>query len=118
MSKEDSYKELLEKLIATMERLEKAGTLAKFFENTKEKNILYSEDLPFISEDSGYKEIRDNMYLRIAMCVQRAEEEMGKAKFYMNRTKSLYETYKPNEKNITHPDILKFIKDYEEDNGK
>lgn len=111
-----SDRELFEKLIATMERVEKAGTLAKFFENTKEKNLLYSEDLPFISEDSGYEEIRNTMYFRAAMCVQRAEEEMGKAKFYIDQTNSLYKTYKPNEKNITNPDILKFIKDYEKEN--
>ena len=110
-------RELFEKLIATMEKVDKAGTLAKFFQNTEEKNVLYSEDLPFISEEEGYKEIRDNMYFRVVMCVQRAEEEMGKAKFFISRTTSLYKTYKPNEKDITNPVILKFIKDYEEDNG-
>lgn len=112
-----SDRELFEKLIATMERLEKTGTLEKFYNSVKEENMLYRVDMPYISEEHDYKDIRDDMYFRTAMSIQNAEKEMGKAKFYMSRTKSLYDTYKPNEKIITNPDILKFIKDYEEDIG-
>ena len=41
------------------------------------------------------------------------EKEAGMIKYFDGYCKNLYESYKSREKEIKHPDILKFIKDYE-----
>lgn len=108
-------KEEYEKLMATLERIEKAGTLSEMvrlapdpeWEDTASANI------PFIDGQDAFERIHKRCLTSLAFALQRLEKEAGMVKYFDRYCKDLYENYKSREKKIKHPDILKFIKDYE-----
>lgn len=107
-------KELLEKLISTMERIEKAGTFQEFFQSVQPDHRFDSVSYPAITKDEGYKEIYDSCMFQCALHLNKADEELARAKHYVSYTTNMYLDYKKRRDSITNPDILKFIKDYEE----
>lgn len=109
-----SDKELLEKLISTMESIEKAGTFQEFFKNIKPDHRFDSVSSPAISKEDGYKEIYDSCMYQCALHLNKADEALARAKHYVNYTTNMYLDYRKRRESITNPDILKFIKDYEE----
>lgn len=108
---------LLKEILATAQRMEKSGTLEKMFKNVR--GLTGDEKLqhtpPFIAEDYGYKALSDYCLFNALKWASEAETCMAKAKRYSNWVRETYEDYKSREKEIKQPDILKFIRDYEED---
>lgn len=107
-------KEDFERLMATLERIEKAGALADIVKNAPDPSW---EDtaltMPTIYGEDSFDRIHKRGLFNIAFALQRLEKEAGMIKYFEGYCKNLYENYKPREKEIKHPDILKFIKDYE-----
>ena len=107
---EEEYK----KLMATLERIEKAGTLADIVKNAPDPSW---EDtaltMPTIFGEDSFERIHRRGLTNVAFALQRLEKEAGMIKYFEGYCKNLYENYKSREKEIKHPDILKFIKDYE-----
>ena len=107
---EEEYK----KLMATLERIEKAGTLADIVKNAPDPSW---EDtaltMPTIFGEDSFERIHRRGLTNVAFALQRLEKEAGMIKYFEGQCKNLYENYKSREKEIKHPDILKFIKDYE-----
>lgn len=108
---------LLKEILGTAKRMEKSGTLSAFFENTR--GLTRDEKLqhtpPFIAEDYGYKALSDYCLYNALRWANEAETCMAIAKRYTNWVSEMYNDYKSREKEIKQPDILKFIKDYEEE---
>lgn len=103
-----------EKLMATLERIEKAGTLADIVRTAPDPSW---EDtaltMPTIYGEDSFKRIHNRALINIAFALQRLEKEASMIKYFEGYCKNLYENYKLREEEIKHPDILKFIKDYE-----
>lgn len=113
----DNQNNKLQKIIEAVERLEKAGTLAKLIENAQyRQEDLWKLQLPCVSSTNGYKEIRDDVLLTIAFRIENINKEVSIIKAALEHVDSLYNSWKGQE--ITNPDILKFVKDYEEDHKK
>lgn len=107
-------KEEYEKLMATLERIEKAGTLADIVKNAPDPSWEdASLTMPTIYGEDSFERIHNRGLTNIAFALQRLEKEAGMIKYFEGYCKNLYENYKLREKEIKHPDILKFIKDYE-----
>lgn len=110
MTDEDGFR----KLMATLERIEKAGTLADIVRNAPDPSW---EDtslaMPIIHGEDSFERIHKRGLTNMAFALQRLEKEAGMVKYFDSYCRNLYEDYKPREKEIKHPDILKFIKDYE-----
>lgn len=110
MISEEEY----EKLMATLERIEKAGTLADIVRNAPDPSW---EDtaltMPMISGEDSFERIHRRGLTNMAFTLQKLEKEAGMVKYFDGYCRNLYENYKLREKEIKHPDILKFIKDYE-----
>lgn len=110
MISEEEY----EKLMATLERIEKAGTLADIVKNAPDSSWEdTSLTMPTIYGEDSFERIHNRGLTNIAFALQRLEKEAGMIKYFGEYCKNLYENYKSREKEIKHPDILKFIKDYE-----
>lgn len=111
MISEEEY----ERLMATLERIEKADTLADIVRTAPDPSW---EDtaltMPTISGEDSFERIHRRGLFNIAFTLQRLEKEAGMIKYFEGYCRNLYENYKPREKEIKHPDILKFIKDYED----
>lgn len=110
MISEEEY----EKLMATLERIEKAGTLADIVRTAPDPSW---EDtaltMPIIYGEDSFERIHKRGLINMAFALQRLEEEASTVKYFDSYCKNLYKDYKPREKEIKHPGILKFIKDYE-----
>lgn len=108
-------KEDFEKLMATLERIEKAGTLADIVRMAPDPSWEdTASTMPTISGEDSFERIRNRGLINVAFAIQRLEKEAGMVKYFDGYCRNLYENYKPREKEIKHPDILKFIKDYED----
>lgn len=103
-----------EKLMAMLERIEKAGTLADIVKTAPDPSW---EDtaltMPIIHGEDSFERIHRHGLTNMALALQRLEKEAGMVKYFEGYCRDLYESYKLSEKEIKHPDILKFIKDYE-----
>lgn len=106
------YKQILE----TLDRLEKAGTLARFFNDTPEENVSNWVELPSIDISKGYKYNKEICQHALARHIYETSKHLAKAKYCMNALERLYTDYKSREEKIKHPDVLRFIKEYEGDN--
>lgn len=107
-------KEDFERLMATLERIEKAGTLADIVRTAPDPSW---EDtaltMPTIYGKDSFERIHKRGLTNMAFALQRLEKEAGMVKYFDGYCRNLYKDYKSREKEIKHPDILKFIKDYE-----
>jgi hypothetical protein len=102
------------KLMATLERIEKAGTLADIVRTAPDPSWEdTSLTMPTIYGEDSFERIHRRGLTNMAFALQRLEKEAGMVKYFEGYCKNLYENYKSREKEIKHPDILKFIKDYE-----
>lgn len=103
-----------EKLMATLERIEKAGTLSDIVRTAPDPSW---EDTCFVSPtiygENSFERIHKRSLTNMAFALQRLEKEAGMVKYLDRYCRDLYENYKSREEQIKHPDILKFIKDYE-----
>lgn len=103
-----------EKLMATLERIEKAGTLADIVRTAPDPSWDDTAlTMPTIYGENSFERIHNRGLINIAFALQRLEKEAGMVKYFDHYCRDLYESYKAREKEIKHPDILKFIKDYE-----
>lgn len=111
MMNEEEY----EKLMATLERIEKAGTLSDIVRLAPDPNWddTATANLPFVDGPDAFERIHNSSLLSLGFAIQRLEKEASMVKYFDRYCKNLYENYKSQEKMIKHPDILKFIKDYE-----
>ncbi len=107
---EEEYK----KLMATLERIEKAGTLADIVSNAPDPSWDDTSSIPpMVSGENSFERIHKSCLTSMAFALQRLEKEAGRVKYFESYCWNLYKNYKTREKEIKHPDILKFIKDYE-----
>ena len=103
-----------EKLMATLERIEKAGTLADIVRTAPDPSWEDTANtMPIIDGENSFERIHSRGLINMAFALQRLEKEAGMVKYFDRYCRDLYENYKSREKEIKHPDILKFIKDYE-----
>lgn len=104
-----------ERLLATLERLEKAGTFQKFLKRASgvpREESWKSTMFPLVSE--GFKKMHDVCMVATSIHLSEMENEMAWANYYANYCKNIYDGYAANRENIKNPEILEFIKDYEE----
>lgn len=107
--------EKVEQLLSTLERLEKAGTLQKFLGGAPEvprEELWKSTAIPAVSK--GFKEMHDVCMVALSLHLSEMEKEMAWANYYAEYCKNIYDGYAANRENIKNPEILKFMKDYEE----
>lgn len=107
--------EKVEQLLATLKRLEKAGTLQEFLKGAPEvqrEELLNSTIIPTVSE--GFKKMHDFCMVGVSVRLSEMERAMALANYYANYCKNIYDGYAANRENIKNPEILKFMKDYEE----
>lgn len=107
--------EKVEQLLSTLERLEKAGTLQKFFKGVPElprEELWKSTVIPPVSE--GFKKMHDFCMVALSLHISEMEKEMAWANYYADYCKNIYDGYAANRESIKNPEILSFIKDYEE----
>ena len=107
--------EKVEQLLATLERLEKAGTLQKFLKGASEvpKDELWKSTMfPIVSE--GFKKMHGFCMVAMSIHLSEMEKEMAWVNYYAEYCKNIYDGYLSNRENIKNPDILNFMKDYEE----
>ena len=107
--------EKVEQLLATLERLEKAGDLKKFLKGASEvprEEPWKSTMFPIVSE--GFKKMHDFCMVELSLHISEMEKEMAWANYYADYCKNIYDGYAANKENIKNPDILNFMKDYEE----
>ena len=105
----------VERLLSTLERLEKAGTLQEFLKSVPEvprEELLNSTMIPTVSE--GFKKMHDFCMVELSLHISEVEKEMAWANYYAEYCKSIYDGYAINRENIKNPEILEFMKDYEE----
>lgn len=107
-------KDDFEKLMATLERIEKAGTLADIVRTAPDPSWEdTAHTMPTIYGEDSFERIHKSSLISMAFALERLEKEAGMVKYFDRYCRNLYNSYKPREKEIKHPDILKFIKDYE-----
>lgn len=107
--------EKTEQLLAILERLEKAGTLQKFLKEATDlprDELWKSTMIPPVSK--GFKEMHDVCMVALSLRLSEMEMAMAWANYYANYCKGIYDGYGANRENIKNPEILKFMKDYEE----
>lgn len=107
--------EKVEQLLAMLERLEKAGTLHEFLKEVPEisrEELWKSTVIPTVSE--GFKKMHDTCMVALSLRLSEIEMAMAWANYYANYCKNIYDSYAANRDNIKNPDILNFMKDYEE----
>ncbi len=107
--------EKIEQLLATLERLEKAGTLQKFLKGAPEvprEELWKSTVIPAVSK--GFKEMHDCCMVALSLRLSEMERAMAWANYYANYCMSIYNGYVADRKSIKNPEVLKFMKDYEE----
>ena len=102
-------------LLATLEHLEKAGTLQEFLKSVPEvprEELLNSTIIPTVSE--GFQTMHDFCTVELYLHISELENEMAWANYYAEYCKNIYDGYVANRENIKNPEILSFMKDYEE----
>ena len=102
-------------LLVTLERLEKAGTLQKFLGGAPEvprEELWKSTTIPAVSK--GFKEMHDVCMVALSLRLSEMERAMAWANYYANYCKGIYDGYAANRENIKNPEILRFMKNYEE----
>ena len=107
--------EKVEQLIAILERLEKAGTLKEFLKEAPEvprDELWKSTVIPPVSQ--GFKKMHNTCMVALSLHLSEMENEMALANYYANYCKSIYDGYAANRENIKNPEILGFMRDYEE----
>ena len=107
--------EKVEQLLSILERLERAGTLREFLKEASEVSrdeLLNSTMIPTTSE--GFKKMHDFCMVGVALRLSEMERAMAWANYYAEYCKNIYDGYVVNRDNIKNPEILKFMKDYEE----
>lgn len=107
--------EKVEQLLAMLERLEKAGTLNEFLKEAPElprEELWKSTMIPPVSK--GFKKMHDYCMVALSLRLSEMEKEMAWANYYGDYCKNIYDSYAANRDNIKNPEILKFMKDYEE----
>lgn len=107
--------EKVEQLIAMLKRLERAGTLQEFLKEVPEvprEELLNSTMIPTVSE--GFKKMHDFCIVGVSVLLSEMERAMAVANYYANYCKNIYDGYAANRENIKNPEILGFMKDYEE----
>ena len=107
--------EKVEQLLAILERLEKAGTLQEFLKEASEvprEELWKSTMFPLVSE--GFKKMHDFCMVELSLHLSEMEKEMAWVNYYANYCKNIYDSYTTNRENIKNPEILNFMKDYEE----
>lgn len=106
--------ELLNKILATMDRLKKSGTLEHFLATAPEPKW---DDVDWPTVAEGYDAMYASCLHKGARALHEAEKFMGIAKHYVMYVDKLYKNYADREEEIKNPEILKFIKDYRKANG-
>lgn len=106
--------EKIEELIQCLERWQKAGSIREMYkvakplsDNEKWKTV----SLPTISD--GFEELNQACLLHIAFLLEEIEKKISLINYYNTYCEGFYKEYKEREGTIKSPDILKFIKDYE-----
>lgn len=104
----------LQKLIDTLERIEKAGTLDKLFEGAEEPSFteMFAWGHSYHYSDDFRETLRD-YDLRTGRELQEVYEHLRKAKFFYEWTRKRYQDLKSREDEIKNPTLIKFMKDYE-----
>ena len=103
-----------QKLIDTLERIEKAGTLDKLLGNAEEPSFM--EKLAWghrYNDSDDFREMLRGCELRTGQEFQKMYEHLRKAKFFHQQTRERYQDLKSRESEIKNPKLIKFIKDYE-----
>lgn len=104
----------IQKLIDTLERIEKAGTLDKLFESAEEPSFMERFAWGHSWHDGDdFREMLRGCELRTGQEFQKMYEHLRKAKFFHRQTQERYQDLKSRESEIKNPDLIKFIKDYE-----
>ena len=104
-----------EQLLAILERLEMAGTLQEFLKEATEvprEELLNSTMIPTVSE--GFRKMHDFCMVALSLRLSEMERAMAWANYYAEYCKNIYDGYAANRENIKNPEILGFMKDYEE----
>ena len=107
--------EKVEQLLTILERLEKSGTLQEFLKEASEvprEELWKSTMFPLVSE--GFKKMHDFCMVELSLHLSEMEKEMSWVNYYANYCKNIYDGYTANRDNIKNPEILNFMKDYEE----
>lgn len=102
-------------LLAMLKRLERAGTLQEFLKGASEvprDELWKSTVVPTVSE--GFKKMHDTCMVALSLHLSEMEKEMAWANYYAEYCKNIYDGYAANRENIKNPEILEFMKDYEE----
>ena len=103
-----------QKLIDTLERIEKAGTLDKLFEDAAEPSFMERLAWGHSYYDSDdFRETLQDYELRAGQELQEAYEHLRRAKFFHREARRRYQDLKAREREIKNPRLIKFIKDYE-----
>lgn len=104
----------LQKLIDTLERIEKAGTLDKLFEGAEEPSFMemFAWGHSYHYSDDFRETLRD-YDLRTGRELQEMYHHLRRAKFFFRQTRERYQDLKSRESEIKNPSLIKFIKDYE-----
>ena len=107
--------EKVKQLIAMLERLEKAGTLQEFLKSVPEvsREELWKSTM-FSTVSEGFKKMHDFCMVELSLHLSEMEKEMAWANYYADYCKNIYDGYAANRGNIKNPEILSFMKDYEE----
>lgn len=107
--------EKVEQLLAMLERLEKTGTLKEFLKEAPEVPREESwKSTMFSTVSEGFKKMHDFCMVELSLHLSEMEKEMAWANYYADYCKNIYGSYAANRDNIKNPEILKFMKDYEE----
>ena len=104
----------LQKLIDTLERIEKAGTLDKLFKDAEEPSSMerFAWGHSYNDSDDFWETLQD-CWLKTGQEFQEVYEHLRKAKFYHSQPRERYQDLKSRESKIKNPSLIKFIKDYE-----
>ena len=104
----------LQKLIDTLERIEKAGTLDRLFEGAEDPSFMERLTWGHSYYDSDdFRETLRDYELRAGQELQEVYEHLRKAKFFHRQARERYQDLKSRESEIKNPKLIKFIKDYE-----
>lgn len=104
----------LQKLIDTLERIEKAGTLDKLFKGAEEPSSM--ERFTWgnrCHHSDDFQETLQDHWVATGQELQEVYEHLRKAKFFHSQTRERYQDLKSRESEIKNPKLIKFIKDYE-----
>ena len=109
----------LQKLIDTLERIEKAGTLDKLFKDAEEPSSMerFAWGHRYNDSDDFWETLQD-CWLKTGQELQEVYEHLRKAKFFHSQPRERYQDLKSRESEIKNPNLIKFIKDYEAYYGK